>query len=86
MHQSGIEIHDLAGVGEIARQFGMRTPQYAGALAEIAFLQGDILRTACLLEQGLPFLGNDPGRVVRHHHDVLRTLGQVGGSKFMDVK
>src|SRR5437660_12650064 len=43
---AGFQIHDVAGISEIARQLGKRTFHLPGALAEIATFKGDVLGTA----------------------------------------
>ena len=56
-HQASLQVHHLAGVGEIARQFGERSIDHAGALAEIAFLERDLVRAGGCLPKPLAAIG-----------------------------
>ena len=53
-HQASLQVHHLAGVGEIARQFGERAIDHAGALAEIAFLERDLVRAGGVFQSPSP--------------------------------
>ncbi len=58
-----LEVLHLVGILEVTRQFGESALEHAGAFAEVAFLQGSVLRPALLLEQGLSAVGDEGGGV-----------------------
>ena len=88
-----LEVHHLAGVGEVARQFGKGAIDHARPLAEIAFFQRHLVRAGGRLPQRLAAIGIEEARIaprvfLQHLAIFLdRLLGLVlGGSRKREKK